>query len=51
MAGRWQAGGDTKAVRVELSSAELQLLLEGIEIRDARYRPQYRHPSGGISLA
>jgi transposase len=25
VAGRWQAGGDAKAVRVELSSAELQL--------------------------
>jgi transposase len=31
VAGRWQAGGDAKAVRAELSSAELQLLLEGIE--------------------
>jgi transposase len=51
VAGRWQAGGDANSVRVELSSAELQLLLEGIEIREARYRPQYRHPSGGISPA
>jgi transposase len=49
VAGRWQAGGDAKAVRVEFSSAELQLLLEGIEIREARYRPQYRHPSGALS--
>lgn len=28
--------------RVELSQAELQLLLEGIEIRDATYRRQYQ---------
>jgi transposase len=48
-AGRWQAGGDAKAAQVELSSAELQLLLEGIEIREARYRPQYRHPSVALS--
>lgn len=29
--------------KIELSQAELQLLLEGIEIRDATYRRQYRH--------
>ena len=44
VAGTWRAPGDDG--RVELSQAELQLLLEGIEIRDASYRTQYQHPSG-----
>ena len=42
VAGQWRSAGE--GARVELSPAELQLLLEGIEIRDARYRPQYQHP-------
>jgi transposase len=29
---------------VELSAGELQLLIEGIEIRTATYRRQYQHP-------
>ena len=44
VAGHWRSAGE--GTRVELSPVELQLLLEGIEIRDARYRPQYRHPVG-----
>ncbi len=47
VAGRWQAAGD--AGKVELSPAELQLPLEGIEIRDAAYRRQYHHPVGASS--
>lgn len=40
VAGRWRADGDE--ARVELSPAELNMLLEGIEVRDARYCRQYR---------
>lgn len=47
VAGKWQSTGD--GGKVELSQAELQLLLEGIEIREAAYRKQYRHPSGASS--
>lgn len=47
VAGKWQAADS--GGRVELSQAELQLLLEGIEIRDAAYRRQYRHPVGASS--
>lgn len=42
----WRAAGDGR--RVELSPAELQLLLEGIEIREARYRRQYRHAAEAV---
>ena len=41
VAGRWRSVGDGE--RVELSQAELQALLEGMEIREARYRRQYTH--------
>ena len=49
VAGQWRSAGAAgrsagEGARVELSPVELQLLLEGIEIRDACYRPQYRHP-------
>ena len=49
VAGQWRSAGAAgqsagEGARVELSPVELQLLLEGIEIRAARYRPQYRHP-------
>lgn len=47
VAGKWKAADN--GGRVELSQAELQLLLEGIEIRDAAYRRQYRHPVGASS--
>lgn len=40
--GRFHAGDS--GPRIELSPAELQLLLEGIEVREARYRRQYSHP-------
>jgi transposase len=42
--GRWRSRGD--AAQVELSPAELHLLLEGIELREAVYRKQYRHRQG-----
>ena len=38
--GRWRDAGNQ--ARVELSAAELNLLLEGIEVRDARYCRQYQ---------
>lgn len=42
VAGRWRSVGS--ATQVELSAAELQMLLEGIELRDGCYRRQYaRH--------
>jgi transposase len=47
VAGKWQAADS--GGRVELSQAEFQLLLEGIEIRDAAYRRQYHHPVGASS--
>jgi transposase len=47
VAGKWKAADN--GGRVELSQAELQLLLEGIEIRDAAYRRQYSHPVGASS--
>jgi transposase len=39
---RWRSAGDDR--RVELSPAELNMLLEGIEVREARYRRQYQRP-------
>lgn len=38
--GRWRDAGNS--ARVELSAAELNLLLEGIEVREARYCRQYQ---------
>ena len=32
---------------LEISTAELAMLLEGVDLKSARRRPRYRHPTAG----